>query len=126
MQIVGFSVLQGVRNDRNVPYLCLTLEKNALPCALRCALLLMPGGVGGLIVGVAAAAPGGGCVLASSAGRCTVWPCWHGDVVVLVVLSPPDLWMISPAECGCSGQRGGGLAVRYWVWMPPGNNGDMT
>ena len=27
-------------------------------------------------------------------------------VVVLVVLSLPDLWMISPAECGCSGQSG--------------------
>ena len=30
VQIVGFSVLQGVRNSRNVPYLCLTLEK--MPC----------------------------------------------------------------------------------------------
>jgi len=30
----------------------------------------------------------------------------RGAVVVLVVLSLPGLWMISPAECGCSGQRG--------------------
>ena len=30
----------------------------------------------------------------------------RGAVVVLVVLSLPDLWMISPAECGCSGQHG--------------------
>ena len=27
-------------------------------------------------------------------------------VVVLVALSLPDLWMISPAECGCRGQHG--------------------
>ena len=30
VQIVGFSVLQGVRNSQNVPYLYLTLEK--MPC----------------------------------------------------------------------------------------------
>ena len=29
-----------------------------------------------------------------------------GAVVVLVVLSLPDLWLISPAEYGCSGQCG--------------------
>ena len=62
--------------------------------------------VGGLIVCVVAAAPGGAFVLTSSAGRCPVWPCWHGAVVVLVVRSPSDLWMISPAECGCSVQHG--------------------
>lgn len=44
----------------------------------------------------------------------------HGAVVVLVVFSLPDLWMISPAERGCSGQRGGGLAACCWAWMPPG------
>lgn len=29
--------------------ICALLLKNALPCALRCALLLMPGGVGGAV-----------------------------------------------------------------------------
>ena len=30
VRIVGFSVLKGVQNSQNVPYLCLVLEK--MPC----------------------------------------------------------------------------------------------
>ena len=60
--------------------------------------------VGGLIVCVVAAVspalgfqcgPLPGVVLAGC-----------GAVAVLVALCLPDLWMISPAECECSGQRG--------------------
>lgn len=44
-----------------------------------------------------------------------------GAVAVLVGFSLPDLWMISPAEHECSGQRG-----RRSGCVPPGNNGDVT
>ena len=64
----------------------------------------LPAGVGGLIVCVVAAVspalgfqcgPLPGVVLAGC-----------GTVAVLVGFSLPDLWMISPAEHECSGQRG--------------------
>ena len=79
--------------------------------------------VGGLIVGVVAAVPGGAC------GRLPVRasvPAGCGAVGVLVALSPSDLRMISPAEHDAAGNMGGGLAVCCWAWMPPGNNGDVT
>ena len=61
---------------------------------------------GGLIVCVVAVAPGGACgrLPARAAARCG--SCWHGVGVVLVVRSPFDLWMISPAERRCSVQHG--------------------
>ena len=46
------------------------------------------------------------CSVCRSACWCVVAAVPGGPAVVLVVLSLPNLWMISPAECRCSVQHG--------------------